>query len=99
MSPENLELAGDWSAILDGFERDIALAVSGGNVPSWTPPSDVGPLPASLAERARQVLDAQADAVAILNRVKHDAGTQLGAIDAVPSGSASDRPLLLDVRG
>ncbi|WP_159708740.1 hypothetical protein [Arthrobacter sp. 18067] len=99
MSPENLEMTEKWSAILDGFERDIALAVSGGDVPSWTPPVDAGPLPASLADRARRVLDAQADAVAILNRAKHDAGTQLGAIDAVPSGSVSDRPLLLDVRG
>ncbi|TVU59696.1 hypothetical protein FQP90_18520 [Paenarthrobacter nitroguajacolicus] len=88
-----------WSAILDGFERDIALAVSGKVVPPWTPPLDAGPLPASLADRARRVLDAQADAVAILNRAKHDAGTQLSAIDAVPSGPGSDRPLLLDVRG
>ncbi|MEJ1116540.1 hypothetical protein WBN73_19745 [Paenarthrobacter sp. CCNWLY172] len=88
-----------WSAVLDGFERDIALAVSGGAVPQWAPPVNAGPLPASLAERARRVLDAQSEAVAILNRVKHDAGTQLGAIDAVPSGAGSDRPLLLDVRG
>ncbi|MGF6833034.1 hypothetical protein QF015_001199 [Paenarthrobacter sp. TE4293] len=93
MSPDQ------WSAILDGFERDIALAVSGGDVPTWTPPVDAGPLPASLAERARRVLDAQADAAAILARLKHDAGTQLAAIDAVPSGSLSARPLLLDVRG
>ncbi|MEQ4568259.1 hypothetical protein [Paenarthrobacter sp. CAP02] len=88
-----------WSAILDGFEHDIARAVSGGPAGPWAPPTDAGPLPAALAERARRVLDAQADAVAILSRLKHDAGTQLGAIDAVPSGSASDRPLLLDVRG
>ncbi|MEI2276889.1 hypothetical protein OHC50_05330 [Paenarthrobacter ilicis] len=88
-----------WAGILDGFERDIALAVSGGEVPSWTPPLEVGPLPAALADRARRVLDAQADAVAIIAGLKHDAGTQLGAIDAVRSGAGPDRPLLLDVRG
>jgi hypothetical protein len=88
-----------WSVLLDGFERDIALAVSGGSVPTWTPPADAGPLPVALLERARRVLDAQADAVAILERIKHDAGAQLGAIDAVPPGSGFERPLLLDVRG
>lgn len=88
-----------WSAILDGFEHDIAVAVSGGPAARWVPPTDAGPLPAALADRARRILDAQADAVAMLTRLKHDAGTQLSAIDAVPSGSASDRPLLLDVRG
>ncbi|MFE4197565.1 hypothetical protein ACFRJ9_17005 [Paenarthrobacter sp. NPDC056912] len=88
-----------WSAILDSFELDIALAVSGGAVRPWSPPADAGPLPAALEERARRVLDAQTDAMATLARLKHDAGTQLGAIDSVPSGAASDRPLLLDVRG
>lgn len=93
MSPDT------WAAILEGFERDIALAVSGGSPAVWSPPVGAGPLPAGLVERARRVLDAQADAIAILNRVKHDAGTQLGAIDAVPSGPGLERPLLLDVRG
>lgn len=88
-----------WTAILDSLEADIALAVSGGFPPPWAPPLDAGPLPVALEERARRVLDAQADAMDLLARMKHDAGAQLGALAAVSPGTASSQPLLLDVRG
>ncbi|MFI2563950.1 hypothetical protein [Paenarthrobacter sp. NPDC018779] len=88
-----------WSAVLDRLEADIAVAVSGGFPPSWEPPRDAGPLPVALEARARQVLDAQADAMDLLARLKYDAGSQLGALAAVPSGPGSSQPLLLDVRG
>ena len=93
---ESLEV---WAGILDQFEADIALAVSGGFPPAWEPPVDAGPLPAELGERARLVLDAQADALDLLARMKHDAGTQLAALAVVPAGPVFERPLLLDVRG
>ncbi|AMB39486.1 MULTISPECIES: hypothetical protein [Paenarthrobacter] len=88
-----------WTGILDRFEADIALAVSGGFPPAWEPPLDAGPLPAELAPQARRVLEAQADAMDLLARMKHDAGTQLGALAAVPAGPVFERPLLLDIRG
>ncbi|WP_347109900.1 hypothetical protein AAHB33_04445 [Paenarthrobacter sp. S56] len=88
-----------WSVVLDRLEADIALAVSGGSPSPWEPPADAGPLPADLLPRALRVLDAQADAMDLLARTKHDAGTHLAALAAVSPGPGSSQPLLLDVRG
>jgi hypothetical protein len=88
-----------WREILDGFEADIALAVSGGTPESWTPPADVGPVPAELAERALRVADAQRETAAILAKTKADAAAHLEALDAVPGSLYSGHALLLDVRG
>jgi hypothetical protein len=88
-----------WREILDGFEADIALAVSGGTPESWTPPADVGPVPAELAERALRVADAQRETAAILAKTKADAAAHLEALDAVPGSRYSGHALLLDVRG
>ncbi|WP_426006118.1 hypothetical protein ACPFL9_04720 [Paenarthrobacter sp. NyZ202] len=93
MSPDS------WPGILDRLEADIALAVSGGFPPPWEPPVDAGPLPAGLLPRARQVLEAQADALDMVAAMKHDAGTHLAALAAVSPAPGSSRPLLLDVRG
>jgi hypothetical protein len=88
-----------WREILDRFEADIALAVSGGTPESWTPPADVGPVPAELAERALRVADAQRETAAILAKTKADAAAHLEALDAVPGSRSSGHALLLDVRG
>ncbi|MDQ1624073.1 MAG: hypothetical protein QOH19_2491 [Actinomycetota bacterium] len=88
-----------WREILDGFEADIALAVSGGSPEPWNPPADAGPVPAELAERALRVADAQRETAAILARTKADAAAHLEALDAVPGSRASGHALLLDVRG
>jgi hypothetical protein len=88
-----------WSTILDRFEADIALAVSGGTPEPWTAPADAGPVPAELADRALRVVDAQRETAAILARTRTDAGAHLEALDAVPGSRGSGHALLLDVRG
>ena len=88
-----------WREILDRFEADIGLAVSGGTPESWTPPADVGPVPPELAERALRVADAQRETAAILAKTKADAAAHLEALDAVPGSRSSGHALLLDVRG
>jgi hypothetical protein len=91
--------AAAWSVILDRFEADIALAVSGGTPGSWTPPADVGPVPPELLERAARVLDAQQETRAILTRSRDDAAAHRDALDSVPDSGHSGHALYLDVRG
>jgi hypothetical protein len=91
--------AATWAAILDRFEADIALAVSGGAAQAWSPPADPGPLPGVLRSRAVRLLDAQRESIGILARTSADASAHLDAIDAVPDSRNSGQALYLDVRG
>lgn len=88
-----------WSAILDRFEADIALAVSGSTPGRWAPPADVGPVPAELLERAVRVLDAQREAQSILAKARDEAAAHRDALDAVPDVGHSGHALYLDVCG
>jgi hypothetical protein len=91
--------AAAWASILDRFEADIAVAVSGGTPESWTPPADAGPVPPELAERAARVLDAQQETRSILTRSRADAAAHRDALDSVPDAGDSGHALYLDVRG
>ncbi|GAA5200604.1 hypothetical protein GCM10023346_43020 [Arthrobacter gyeryongensis] len=90
-----------WSGVLDRFEADIALAVSGGEPVPWNPPveAEAGPLPEELADRARRILDAQLESMAMLGKVRNDALAHLDALSAVPDSQSSAGPLFLDVQG
>lgn len=94
MSPETR-----WAAILDRFEADIAVAVSGGTPQPWVPATDPGPLPPELLERAARVLDAQRETLTILVSTRQDAAEHLEALKAVPGSRGSGHPLLLDALG
>ncbi|WP_284754193.1 hypothetical protein [Arthrobacter sp. efr-133-R2A-120] len=89
----------EWSDILDRFEGDIALAVSGGEPGPWSPPAGAGSLPEGLADRARRILDAQLESMAMLGKVRSDALAHLDALSTVPGSRNSPRPLILDVQG
>lgn len=87
-----------WAAILDRFEANIALAVSGGTTEPWAPPPDPGPIPGALQSRAVQILEAQRESIGILARIRADAAAHLGALDSVPDSRHSGHALYLDVR-
>ncbi|MEW1821127.1 hypothetical protein AB0323_10085 [Arthrobacter sp. NPDC080031] len=89
----------EWSRILDRLETDLAQAVSGGEPGSWSPPAVAGPLPEELVEKARRILDAQLESMAMLGKVRNDALAHLDALSAVPVSQNSVRPLFLDVQG
>ncbi|MGO4856815.1 hypothetical protein [Arthrobacter sp. 2MCAF14] len=89
----------EWSEILDRLEANIAVAVSGGEAEPWNPPANAGPLPEELADRARRILDAQQESMAMLGKVRNDALTHLDALSTVPDSQSSARPLFLDVQG
>jgi hypothetical protein len=89
----------EWSDILDRLELNIAMAVSGGEPEPWNPPAEAGPLPEELAGRARRILDAQLESMAMLGKARNGARAHLDALSTVPDGQGSLRPLFLDVQG
>lgn len=50
-------------AVHDGTHDDLPAALG-----SWTPPAGIGPLPATLAERAQLVLERQ---IAVIEQIAH----------------------------
>ncbi|MGY3567490.1 hypothetical protein [Sinomonas sp. RB5] len=64
----------------------------------WAPPPGLGPLPESLAARARALEAAQRGLAARLAAARSSAATHLAALRAVPS-ARQDAPVYLDVTG
>jgi hypothetical protein len=64
----------------------------------WAPPPVLGPLPDSLAERARALEAAQRDLAAKLAAARSSAAGHLAALRAVPT-ARQDAPVYLDVQG
>ncbi|PVZ56380.1 hypothetical protein [Arthrobacter sp. H-02-3] len=88
-----------WTAILDRLEADIAVAFSGAEPEPWAPPALPGPIPAELEDRARRVLNAQEESIAILTKTRQVAAAHLEALNLVPASSGAGHALLIDVRG
>lgn len=94
----------EWTMMLDRLEDDAQriLAAAPGtadaaDIAPWTPPST--PLPPSLADRARDVVELQRSA---MDRARADLGElrqHLGAVRRVPSAGRGDAPAYLDVDG
>jgi hypothetical protein len=99
-----------WSRALEDLELDVLVAertLDSDHLPSiaqvaalaaWRPPADLGPLPASLADRARALLDRQLAAAAALARAMTMNRRQLAALTALRPVSAA-RPVFLDIEG
>ncbi len=82
-----------WESLLDRFERDLD---SSEDDASWHPP--VEPMPAELADRAREVLRRQQARIAAVRAEQDAIAHQLVALRRVPD-SSSDVPAFLDVAG
>lgn len=65
----------------------------------WTRPQDLGPIPAELVQRARNVEAAQQAAVVRLEEAQRLTARHLAAIQSVPEGRATGRAVFLDVTG
>lgn len=95
--PETAEIAQlteQWTSVLDELEMELLPADAAGH--SWSPPRDLGPLPASLRERAGTLARAQAAAVSTLHQSLELASAELAA--AAPAKRAT-AALYLDVMG
>jgi len=90
-----------WEQALDVIERDLAEIRATGRTDdvTWSPPTDLGPLPESLARRARSLLWEQQQVAVELERALVDAAHQLNAIRVIPAGSAPKTPIYLDTTG
>jgi hypothetical protein len=73
--------------------RETEATVAG----AWTPPTNLGPIPAELVERARGVEAAQRAAVEHLEAAKATTARHLAAVQSVPEGRTSGRAVFLDV--
>ena len=82
-----------WEALLDRFERELDGAQ---DTAAWHPPAS--PLPAELADRAREVLRRQQEHIAAVRAEQDAIAHQLVALRRVPDTSA-DVPAFLDVAG
>jgi hypothetical protein len=89
---------GDWAAILDRLEADIFLAFAGESS-VWQAPTDPGPIPPELGNRAQRLLEAQRESEQILLRDRQTAARHLEALDSIPDSRKPGRPQILDVQG
>ncbi|WP_159793710.1 hypothetical protein [Puerhibacterium puerhi] len=99
-----------WVDALDQLDLDLAAAeqmLAAAHLPpvaavaraqAWRPPAGIGPLPASLEQRARELLDRQLAVAQRLAEAAAQARRQRVAAEAMRTRSA-DAPVFLDTQG
>ncbi|MCG2802836.1 MAG: hypothetical protein L6311_12170 [Cellulomonas sp.] len=99
-----------WATALATLELDVATAeqlLTVNRLPSvdavaalaaWRPPADLGPLPASLADRARALLERQLATAVAIGRAMTMNRRQLAAVASIHP-SAPERPVFFDLEG
>lgn len=95
-----------WTAVLENLEADMAglrnyTAEGGGlfELPAgWEPPVGIGPLPASLKDRAQAVFEQMQEISGMLTERRDETARQLRAVDSVPRVE-SGTSLYIDVVG
>ncbi|MET1042650.1 MAG: hypothetical protein ABWX59_00855 [Microbacteriaceae bacterium] len=91
-----------WEDLLQHLEAVAAAASRGEPEPmpeSWSPPADLGPLPAELEARAWRLLHAQHAAISRLGDEQRAVARHLSAVRAVPAVQDAGRSVYLDVTG
>ncbi|HEY8296132.1 MAG TPA: hypothetical protein VIG41_12385 [Micrococcaceae bacterium] len=99
-----------WFRILDTLEAAVGLAAASAAVVGaasgglarpapWTPPSNPGPLPGELVDRARRLQALQANAMQALESTLRSTARHLAAVQSVPDAGGSGRSAFLDVTG
>lgn len=108
MLPELRRDSSSWMDILEAMEAELersdALARRGQHAEplapaaSFTPPSDAGPIPVELVERAQHILSAQHEAIERVEVVRRTTGRHLAAMRSVPP-HRGDHAVYLDISG
>ncbi|MCU1407555.1 MAG: hypothetical protein JWQ43_3858 [Glaciihabitans sp.] len=91
-----------WDGFLAEREREIAELVQvddASAVAEWSPPTDLGVMPAVFADRARRIVAAQTEALLVLAARRIDVSRQLSAVQSVPTVSLAQQPIYLDIAG
>ncbi|MGL3805138.1 hypothetical protein ACSYDW_03495 [Paeniglutamicibacter sp. R2-26] len=95
-----------WTTVLDQMEGDVArlrrCALDSEELfelpSSWSPPENVGPLPAALGLRARALFAEMQELSAVLKERRDETARQLRAIDSVPR-SGTQGAVYIDLLG
>jgi hypothetical protein len=82
-----------WKNVLDDLEQRL---LSGDSSP-WTPPADLGPMPAAVAPHAHALLARQRDAVAAAAAELSRIGGELAALRRPVATRSESRPAFLDI--
>jgi len=99
-----------WADALSALEIDVKacerllcavhagtdLPDTDGTLGSWVPPTDIGPLPETMAERARTVLACQLAVAQALAQAAAQSRQQLAFADRVQTGRSPARPVFVD---
>jgi len=86
-----------WLAALAEMESVAGAAGDKSWAPSqWSPDPDLGPLPADLADRAREVQAKQKSAIARVLEARRAVAKHLAALKSVPPAKDTDRAVYLD---
>jgi hypothetical protein len=100
-----------WADALSALEIDVAacerllnavhagtdLPDADGTLGAWAPPTDLGPLPETMAERARTVLARQLDLAQQLAAAASQSRHQLDFAGKVQTGRSPARPVFVDM--
>lgn len=100
-----------WTDALTVLELDVAscerllhavhtgaeLPDADGTLGSWAPPTNIGPLPETLQERARTVLARQLEVAEGLAAAATRSRQQIAFADKVQTGRAPARPVFVDI--
>ena len=86
------------NALLDATHALEVAQVALAKASQWRVPAGLGPMPATVAERARVVLEAQKDTAARLARAIHQSRSHVKMLDAVDARPHA-RPVYLDTEG
>ncbi|MDH6237283.1 hypothetical protein [Cryobacterium sp. CG_9.6] len=97
-----------WRRVLDELEHQLDAANQAATLadapslvpaPRWRPPTNLGPLPVKLEERARDLLLCQQKLIRELDDARRVAGLHLAAIRQIPPSRDLDRSVYLDISG
>jgi hypothetical protein len=92
-----------WSRTLDELEASLGAEAADHGVSydtgTWTPPGDLGPIPAELEARARQLLSGQRELIAELDHTRRATAAQLIALRKMPATRPTGASVYLDTNG
>jgi hypothetical protein len=83
-------------AVHTGAELPPSYSTADGSLGSWVPPTNIGPLPETLQERARTVLARQLEVAEALASATTRSRQQLRFADKVQTGRSPARPVYVD---
>ncbi|MBB5640811.1 hypothetical protein [Cryobacterium roopkundense] len=89
----------NWALAANSTSTSPADAAGLAPASTWRPPATIGPIPAQLEGRARDLLVCQQKLVRELDAARRTAGQHLAALRTVPPVRELDRSVYLDVTG